>query len=175
MFVRKLLLVAGLMTVGLCANPAFAEFKIAVVDPEGALQNTDAAKKLIDTLNVQLKPKRDHLAQVKAEIEKLEDKAQKDAAIMSDKDKRDLQAQGEKDMQDFQQTKQEAEKTVNDQRQALVQKMYPKMEAALDEMRKAGNYNLILLKTAAVYIDPSIDLTAKLTEKLNAANAAGGQ
>lgn len=169
---RKLVLVAALMAAGLYANPALADLKIAVVDPELALQNTDAAKKLVDSLNGQLKPKRDRLAQLKTDIEKLEDKAQKDAAIMSDKDKKDLQAQGEKDMQEFQQLKQEAEKTVNDQRQGLVQQMYPKMETALDEMRKAGGYNLILLKTATVYADPALDLTAKLTEKLNAANAA---
>jgi len=170
--VRKLVLVAALATAGLCATPAMAELKIAVVDPDQALLSTDAAKKVADSINVQLKPKRDRLAQIKADIDKLEEKAQKDSAIMSDKDKKDLDAQGQRDVQEFQQLKQEAEKTVNDQRQALVQQMYPKMQAALDEMRKAGGYNLILLKNATVYTDPALDLTAKLTEKLNAANAA---
>ena len=169
---RKLMLAAGVLTATLIAGPVYAETKIAVVDPESALQSTDAAKKLVDAINAELKPKRDHLAQLKIDIQKLEEKAQKDQAIMSDKDKRDLQAQGDKYMQDFQQTKQDAEKQVNERRQALVQKMYPKMQAAIEEMRKAGGYNLILLKNAAVYTDPALDLTAKLTDKLNAANAA---
>jgi outer membrane protein len=157
----------------LTAGPVFADMKIAVVDLDGALQATDAAKKMSDALVVELKPKRDTLIQLKGQIEKLEEKFQKDQAIMSDKDKRDLKTQEQNLVSEFQQTQQDNEKTITDRRNALVQKMYPKLVAAMEELRKTGGYSIIFHKASAVTADPALDLTAKLTEKLNAANAAG--
>lgn len=172
---RKLVLITGLLGAALVSGPVFADYKIAYVDPEVALGNTEQAKKMADQMNAKLKPQRDRLTALKKEIEDLETKAQHDASIMSDKDKHDLEQKGDADMQEFQLLKQDAEKQLNDAREQLVQKMYPKMQAAMDELQKAGGYDLILLRSSVVRSGPGMDLTQKLTDKLNASDKADGK
>lgn len=165
---RKFALVAGFITAGLWTVPAFADFKIAVVDPDAVLAGSNAFKKANEQLGIQIKPKEDRLKQLKDDMDKLEEKFTKDKSIMSDKDQGALRAQAERDVQEFQQTKNDLEKAAGEQRQALLQKMVPKMKAAIEELRKAGGYALVINKGSVVGLDQSLDITAKVTDKVNA-------
>jgi Skp family chaperone for outer membrane proteins len=39
----------------------------------------------------------------------------------------------------------------------------------LDDMRKAGNFDIIIDRRGVVYVDPDLDLTKRVVERLNAA------
>ncbi len=165
--VRKHMLALG-MVAALVAAPALAD-KVAVLDSQAALLGTEAAKRAIDSLNSTLKPQRDRMDVLKKEIQALEAKAQKDAAVMSQKDKEALQKQAEAKFNEYNGLAQTVQQRAGQAQQTLFQGMVPKMEAVIEELRKAGAYTVIVEKKNVIWADPTVDLTKKVTEKLNAA------
>lgn len=167
---RKHLIAMSAIVASLVAAPVFADGKIAVADIQAAYWNTDQAQKTRTSLEAQLKPQRDRMEALKKEIKALEVKFQKDGSVMSDKDKADLQKQGEAKVSEFQSLQQQMQKKMQDAQQDLLTRMGPKLDAVVEELRKAGGYEMILDRKATIgNIDPSVDLTKKITDKLNAA------
>lgn len=170
----RYLTMAAALAAGLAmASPALAETKIAVADSQAALLSSDVAKKAIEKLQGELKVQRDRMAQLKTELEALQAKAQKDAAIMSDKDKKDLQKQAESKFQEYNNLGQTIQKRTQEVQNDLLQRMIPKMEKAIDELQKSNKFDIIIERKNVIYADPAVDITKKITEKLNAATAGG--
>jgi outer membrane protein len=169
---RYSIMVAGLVA-GLLATPVLAEMKIAVADSQMALMASDAAKKAVEKLQGELKVQRDRMNQLKNEIEGLDAKAKKDGAVMSAKDKQDLQKQAEGKIQEYNNLGQTIQRRTQEVQNELLQRMLPKMEAAIEELQKTNKFDIIIERKSAIFADPSVDITKKITEKLNAATAAG--
>lgn len=166
---RHSIIVAGLVAAFLTTTALAAEMRIAVVDTQTALMSSDVAKKSVEKLQGEVKVQRDRMAQLKTEVDALQTRAQKEGAVMSDKDKKELQKQGEGKIQEFNNLAQMVEKRTQEVRNELLQRLIPKLEVIIEEMQKANKYDIILEKKGVLYTDPSVDLTKKVTEKLNAA------
>lgn len=169
---RHLMMIAGLVA-GMAAAPAMAaDLKIAVADSQAALMASDAARKAVEKLQGDMKVQRDRMAQLKGEIEALEARAQKDGAVMTDKDKQALQKQAEGKFQEYNNLAQMVQKRTQEVQNDLLQRMIPKMEAAIEEIQKTAKYDIIIEKKNVIFADPAVDLTKKITEKLNATAGA---
>lgn len=167
-FMRRSMIVAGLLSGLLAVSvPAFAQ-KIAVADSQMALMASDAAKKAVDKLQLELKVQRDRMAQLKTEIEGIEARARRDGAVMSEKDKKDLQKQAESKVQEYQSLAQVVQKRTQDVQNDLLQRMIPEMEKAIEDLQKTNKFEIIIEKKNVIFVDPSVDITKKITEKLNA-------
>jgi len=159
-------LIAGLLTT--FAMPALAG-NVAVADSQAAIMATEMAKKTFEKLNNDMKPQRDRLDQLRKDIAAIEEKFQKNSAVMSDKDKRDLQKQAESKLGEFKNLADAVQKRANEVQQDMLKTLIPKTEVVVEEIRKAGNYDIIIEKKNVIFADPSVDITKKITEKLNAA------
>ena len=142
---------------------------VAVADSQTAIMATDAAKKTFDKLNTDMKPQRDRLDTLRKDIAGFEEKFQKNASVMSEKDKRDLQKQAEAKINEFKSLADAVQKRAQEVQQDMLKSLIPKTEVVVEELRKAGNYDIIIEKKNVIFADPSVDLTKKITEKLNAA------
>jgi outer membrane protein len=166
---RRTLIATGLVVGMLAASaPALAE-KIGVADSQMALMASDAAKKAVEKLQAELKVQRERMAQLQTDIQALEAKARRDGAVMSDKDKKDLQKQGEAKVQEYQSLAQVVQKRTQDVQNDLLQRMIPEMEKAIEDLQKTNKFDIIIEKKNVIFADPSLDITKKITEKLNAA------
>ena len=157
---------AALLSVA--AVPALAG-NVAVADSQAAIMASDTAKKTFEKLNADMKPQRDRLEQLRKDINAFEEKFQKNAAVMSDKDKRDLQKQAEVKLSEFKSLADAVQKRAQDVQQEMLKNLIPKTEVVVEELRKTGNYDIIIEKKNVIWADPAVDLTKKITEKLNAA------
>jgi len=142
---------------------------VAVADSQTAIMATDAAKKTFDKLNADMKPQRDRLDTLRKDIAGFEEKYRKNASIMRDEDKRELQKQAEAKMNEFKTLADAVQKRAQEVQQEMLKSLIPKTEVVVEELRKAGNYDIIIEKKNVIFADPSVDLTKKITEKLNAA------
>jgi outer membrane protein len=142
---------------------------VAVADSQSAILATEVAKKTFEKLNADMKPQRDRLEQLRKDIAAIEEKFQKNASVMSDKDKRELQKQAEAKINEFKTLADAVQKRANEVQQDMLKKLIPKTEVVVEELRKAGNYDIIIEKKNVIFADPSVDLTKKITDKLNAA------
>ncbi|HMU86467.1 MAG TPA: OmpH family outer membrane protein [Agitococcus sp.] len=159
-------LIAGLLTT--IAMPALAG-NVAVADSQAAIMATEMAKKTFEKLNNDMKPQRDRLEQLRKDIAAIEEKFQKNASVMNDKDKRDLQKQAESKLNEFKNLADAVQKRANEVQQEMLKTLIPKTEVVVEEIRKAGNYDIIIEKKNVIFADPAVDITKKITEKLNAA------
>jgi Skp family chaperone for outer membrane proteins len=159
------LIIATMMAVA--AVPAVAG-NVAVADSQAAIMASDVAKKTFDKLNDDMKPQRERLDKLRKEIAAFEEKFQKNASVMTEKDKRDLQKQAEAKVNEFKSLADGVQKRAQEVQQEMLKTLIPKTEVVVEELRKAGNYDIIIEKKNVIFADPSVDITKKITDKLNA-------
>ncbi len=165
---RHALIVTGLI-VGLMSGSVVAEAKVVVADSQAALMATDVAKKAIEKLQGELKPQRDRMDAIRKEVKVIEERFQKDASVLSETDKKNMQKQAESKLSEYRNLAETVQKRSQEVQGELLQRMVPKMETVIDELRKAGGYDIIIEKKNVIFADPAADITRKITEKLNAA------
>jgi outer membrane protein len=158
MLVPMLLLVAG---------SAFAEMKIAVINVQRAIGDTDEAKALLTKLHADYKKDEDALRALNTEITQLQEKFVKDGDVMSDTEKGKMQKTVEDKQRDLQFQADKLQRIFQEKQQDLLGQMGPKLEAVLKDIVAKDKYNMIVHKQNVIYSDPQYDITAQVTEALN--------
>ncbi len=161
-------LVVPLLALSMMLPVSAHAMRIAVIDREAALLASNTAKVAQDRLAREMKPQRDRLEALRGEIRGLEERFAKEGAGMSDAAKRQLQQQAEAKAQEFNVLIEQVQKRTQDAQQELLKRMVPTLETTLEELRKAGNYDIILERRAVVLVPPEHDLTKKVVDRLNA-------
>jgi outer membrane protein len=151
----------------------WAQGKIAVVDLQEAILQTDLAQKRLQEVREQDDYKSD-----KAEFDKLKNEFdglvkdfQKDAAVMSQDQQlaaRKNLASKQADLEHVTGKLQQAEQGAG---QALLQEMAPKVQEVLREIIAAEGIGLLLQRASVIHADAGYSITAKVTDKLNQAAA----
>ncbi len=160
----RLLLVALFVSAG----PVAAELKIAVLDTQRALVESEEAKALVERINRELKAEEAEAKSLNDDIKKLQDRLAKDGEVMSASEKRKVSKDIEDKQIDLQFMVNKLQKELNDRRQELLQQMVPKVDAVLKDLIELEGYDLILERGSLRYANPKHDITRKVTEKLNA-------
>ncbi len=148
---------------------AAAEGKIAVVNLEQAILQTDYAQKRLAEVRAQDAYKSDkaEYEKLKKEFDDLVKKFQKDAAVMSQDQQmaaRQKLASKQSDLEHVTGKLQQSEQMAG---QALLQELSPKVQDVLRDLIKSENIGLLLQRQAAIHADPSFSITDKVTDKLN--------
>jgi outer membrane protein len=147
----------------------WAEGKVAVVDVQGAILQTDYAQKRLSEVRDQADYKKNKVEydRLKSEGEELLKTFQKDAAVMSQDQK--VAAQNkltsmQEDLDHVTGKLQQAEQVTG---QALLQEMAPKVQEVLREIIEKEGIGLLLQRNAVIHAEPSYSITATVTDKLN--------
>ncbi len=152
----------------------WTETKIAVIDVQGAILQTDVAQKQMAAVRDQADYKKNKAEydRLKSEGEALLKSYQKDAAVMSQDQKAAAQKKltsMQEDLDHVTSKLQQAEQTAG---QALLQDMAPKVQQVLREIIEKEKIGLLLQRNAVVHAEASYSITAQVTEKLNQLNSA---
>ena len=151
----------------LLAGSAAAELKIAVLDTQRALVESDEAKQLLAQAAEELQTEEAAVKQIGEDILAMQEKLQTDGEVMSATEQRKMQKDIE-DMQiDYQFRVNKLQKEVNDRRQELLQQMVPKIDAVLKDLIELEGYDMIMERGQLRYVNSKHDITRKVTEKLN--------
>jgi outer membrane protein len=151
----------------LIAATATAELKIAVVNVQRAIGETEEAKALITKLESDLGADQTSVRTLNSEITQLQEKFVKDSEVMSAVEKSKLQKEIEDKQLDYQFQVNKLQKAVNERQQDIMRQMAPKFEAVLNDINARDKYDLILHRQNVLTADPKIDITAQVTEALN--------
>ncbi|HEY4713365.1 MAG TPA: OmpH family outer membrane protein [Aquirhabdus sp.] len=163
-------LITGLgLAAAVVLSPAANANNVAVADSQAAVLASNAAKQTISGLNTSLKSQRDRLEQLRKDITGIQERFQKDGAVMSDKDKQALQAQAQSKLNDYNGTAEGVQRRIEEAQTTMLKTLMPKLEAIIEDLRKEGNYDIIVEKKYVIFAVPTSDLTKKITDRLNAA------
>jgi outer membrane protein len=149
-------------------SPVANANNVAVADAQAAVLASTTAKQTIEGLRTTLKPQYERLEQLRKDITGIQDRFQKDGSVMNDKDKQALQAQVQGKLNDYNGIAEGIQRRTEDAQTAMMKTVYPKLEVIIEDLRKEGNYDIILEKKYVIFAVPAADLTKKITDRLNA-------
>jgi len=163
---RVLAFVLGLGALGL-APLAGAELKIAVVDVQAAIGQTQEAQAFLEKVQESLEADLERIRELTAQRAEIEEKVQRDGEVMGEEERTRLSEDYERITSDLQYRTDTYQKAVNRRRNELFQKMGPGVQAALDDLVKLEAYDLVLPRNTVIYVNPKHDITRKVTEVLD--------
>lgn len=147
----------------------WAQGKIAVVDLQEAILQTDQAQKRLADVRDQDDYKADkaEFDRLKKEFDEIVKTFQKDAAVMSQEQQlaaRKKLASKQADLEHVTKKLQQAEQGAG---QNLLQEMAPRVQEVLRELIAAEGIGLLLQRASVIHADAGYSITAKVTDKLN--------
>lgn len=163
-------LVGSLLLLAFGAPLASAVEKIAVVDIQRVIFTSDTAKARQKQLQaeqgfVELQAKYDSIA---ADVKALQKKIEAERDTMS----RDQATETQKKMEylraDYELVARKLQAEVQQLQGKIMEELQPQIQAALKELVEAEGVTLLLQREAVIFAAPTMDLTGKLLERLNA-------
>ncbi len=148
---------------------ALAQGKIAVVNLQEAILQTDLAQKRLEAVSNQADFKADkaEFDKLKKELDELVKTFQKDAAVMSQEQQTSMRQKLASKQSDLEHVAGKLKQAEAGAGQALLQEMSPKVQEALRGLIASEGIGLLVRQEAVIHADAGYNLTAKLTDKLN--------
>lgn len=148
---------------------AAAQGKIAVLDVQGAILNTEAAQKQLKDLRAQpaYTQNRKEMDKLKKEYDDIIKQLQKDLAVMSNDQKEAQRKKIEEKRADLEHVARKLQASEQELAQRLIGEMAPKLEKVVTDLIKAEGIGLLLDRKAAMHADPAFNITEKVTAALN--------
>lgn len=164
---RKLIHFIALTSVLLAAPFASAAaMKIAVLDYQMALLESDAAKQYAIDAEKKFGPQLDKLQGLEKDAKTLQDRLANNSKMSkSERERLELDFQQKaRDLQ-FQSRELNESKAISDR--DMLKKLKPKLDQAVQEIIKKGDYDLVIERGAVVDAKPRHDITRQVIERMN--------
>jgi outer membrane protein len=158
--------------VALSVPAAAADVKIAVVNLQTVLETSVAGKAAQDQLKSQRDKLEADLKQKGSELQELEKRLQRDSMVMSKETREDKEREFRIKASDFQALQKKYRSDLQDLERQLMGDLQKDISALVSEIGKKEGYQLVISSIGVLYSHPSIDITARLVQDLNAAKPA---
>lgn len=169
---RSLAIRTGLLCLALvpCAAVASAQVKVAVINTQKAMADTDELKKASAAVEAKYKPRQDELAKLQADLQSIEQ--QLNSGKLNQNAAADLQAQGQRKQRDAQRISDDLQADFERDRQDILSKASQKMQAVITKLAEEKSLDVIIDAAQTLYFKPALELTAEATTAYNKANPA---
>nr|WP_276583782.1 OmpH family outer membrane protein [Pseudomonas sp. RIT-PI-AD] len=151
----------------LLANPAFAEMKIAVLNYQMALLESDAAKKYAVDAEKKFGPQLNKLKTLESDAKRIQDRVSKEGEKMQQAERERLELEFKQKARDFQFQSKELNEAKAASDRDMLKQLKPKLDKAVEEVLKKGSYDLVLERGAVVDVKPQYDITRQVIERMN--------
>lgn len=158
---------AVLFAAALVSMPAFAEMKVAVLNYQMALLESDAAKKYAVDAEKKFGPQLNRLKALESDAKRIQERLIKDGEKMQTSERERLELEFKQKARDFQFQSKELNEAKAIADRDMLQQLKPKLDKAVEEVIKRGNYDLVLERGAVVEVKPQFDITKQVIERMN--------
>lgn len=160
-------LIVGL-GLALATQGAFAQdTKIGVLNAIQALFNSDAAGVIQAELEQEFSTDQERANELTEQLTALRDEFQQNEAVMSEDEVRRMNADAQDLNVQLQLIGERIQQAIQQKNQEFVQSMQPELAKAVTDVVAEGGYDLILNADSAPFFSPVLDITARVTAKLN--------
>lgn len=163
-------IVAGALLVGgLLPQAANAEFKVAFVDMQRALQSSEAGRDAQKQYETEVKKSQGKIDEKKSEFERLQKNYTKQKESLSDKAKQDKEEELMGVEKELKRSFQDTQDTLRRRNAQIVGELVEQLRKVVDQLGQEEGYTLILEKggPALLYADTKIDITDEVIRKFN--------
>ncbi|MDH0622519.1 OmpH family outer membrane protein [Pseudomonas chengduensis] len=156
-----------LFTASLIATPAFAEMKVAVLNYQMALLESDAAKRYAVDAEKKFGPQLNKLKTLESDAKRIQDRMVKDGEKMQQAERERLELEFKQKARDFQFQSKELNEAKAIADREMLAKLKPNLDKAVEEVIKNGNFDLVLERGAVIEVKPQYDITRQVIERMN--------
>jgi outer membrane protein len=169
---RSLAIRTGLLCLALApiATIASAQVKVAVVNTQKAMAETDELKKASAAVEAKYKPRQDELQKLQADLQSIEQ--QLSSGKLNPQGTAELQAQGQRKQRDAQRISDDLQADFERDRQEILGKSSQKMQAVITKLAEEKGVDVIIDAAQTLYFKPALELTTEATAAYNKANPA---
>ena len=150
------------------AGLASAQSKVAIVNFQKAIGDTDEMKKTTAAIEARFKPRQDGLAKLQAELQSIDQ--QIGSGKLNQNAIAELQVQGQRKQRDAQRLSEDLQAEFDRERQDILAKASEKMQKAVASVAEAKGLDFVIDTTQAVYFKPALDITPDAVAAYNKAN-----
>jgi len=155
------------LAIALFSSAASAQIKVAVINVQKALADTDELKKASAEMQKKYQPRQDEMDKIQKDLESIDE--QLSSGKLNAQATSDLQAQGTRKQRDAQRLSDDMNADVEKDRQDILAKM---SQDVINKLSQDKGLDLVLEASQTLYMKPDLDLTADATAAYNKANPA---
>ncbi|MEQ8955718.1 MAG: OmpH family outer membrane protein [Gammaproteobacteria bacterium] len=157
-----------ILGLALVAQGAVAQdTKIGVLAPLRALFDSDAARVIQEELEQEFAPDQQRATQLSEQLNALAEEFQQNEAVMSEDEKRRMNSNAQDLQVQLQLIQERVQQALQQKNQEFLQSMQQELAAAVTDVVAEGGFDLILNADSAPYFAPVLDITPRVTAKLN--------
>ena len=162
------------LSLALLSQGAFAQdTKIGVLNALQALFNSDAARVWQQGLDEEFSVDVTRGNELGNQLAQLQEEFQQNEAVMTEEEKRRANTDAQDIQVQLQLMQERLQTSLQERQQAFLQSMQEELAAAVTDVVAEGGFDLILNVDSAPYFAPVLDITARVTAKLNQAAQFG--
>ncbi len=152
----------------LFAQGAFAQdTKIGVLNALQALFNSDAAQVVQQELEQEFALDEQRASELTEQLQALQEEYQQNEAVMTEEEIRRMNSSAQDLQVQLQLIQERVQQALQEQNQAFLESMQEELARAVTDVVAEGGFDLILNVDSAPYFAPVLDITARVTAKLN--------
>jgi len=154
----------------LAGGPAFSAdpVKIGVVDLQKILETSNSGKAAQNELKVQRDKMQADMKQRGNEIQEIESRMQREAMVMSRETREEKEREHRIKVSDFQALQRKYQSDLQEVERKLMGKLQTEITSLVSDIAKKDGYLLVISNIGVIYSLPSVDITERLIQELNA-------
>ena len=162
------------LSLALISQGAFAQdTKIGVLNALQSLFNSDAARVWQQELDEEFSVDVNRGNELGTQLAQMQEEYQQNEAVMTEEEKRRANTDARDIQVQLQLIQERLQTSLQERQQAFLQGMQEELAAAVTDVVAEGSFDLILNVDSAPYFAPVLDITARVTAKLNEGALSG--
>jgi outer membrane protein len=166
---RSMAIRAGLLCLVLAplATVASAQLKVAVINVQQAMIDSDELKKISADMESKYKPRQEELQKLQNDMASIQQQLQSNK--LTQQAAADLQVQGQRKQREAQRLQDDLQQDFDRDRQDILGKAAKKMQDVVKKLAEEGGYDIIIDISQALYFKPAMDITQQALAAYNKA------
>jgi outer membrane protein len=158
-----LTLMASLATVGI----ANAQLKVAVINSQKAILDTDEIKKAQVELTAKYKPRQDQLEKLQKDVQDIQNQLQ--SGKLNQLGEQELTAQGQRKQRELQRLQQDLQEDADRDRNDILQRAGTRMQEVVKKLADEKGLDIVVDTANTLFYKTSLDLTTEAVTSYNKA------
>jgi len=160
---KLLLTVLALAGIG----TATAQVKIAVIDTQKAMTQTEDIKKAQAELEAKFKPRQDQMVKLQKELEDIQ--VQLNSGKLNELGTQEMQTEGARKQRELQRVQQDLQEDVQNSRTEFLQRAGARMQEVVKKVAEEKGLDIVVEGSTTLFYKPTFDITADATAAYNKA------
>jgi len=154
------------------AAAAAAQTKVAVINLQRAVLESDEIQKASAAMEAKFKPRQQEIEKLQRDLQGIQQQLQAGAGKLTQQAEADLTAQGQRKQRDMQRMSDDLQADVTADRNEVLGKSSQKMSEVVKKLAEEKGYDMVVDVTNTVYFKPAVDITAEALAAYNKAYPA---